>query len=130
MLFVSGIRARDLHSSKRRLQPEKTYVRALQTMVLCREGIIDPRFSSIEEYIGNHSADYYNVLAEVGQGAWHPDRDPLPWIRFCLVAHYKQARNLLRRLADMGRLWRVLEDETKKRRINERHEATSRRKTR
>jgi Fic family protein len=94
--------------------------RALQTMVLSREGILDPRFSSIEEYIGDHSSDYYEVLAEVGQGAWHPDRDPLPWIRFCLVAHYRQARNLLRRIADIGKLWKGLEEETRKRKLNER----------
>lgn len=94
--------------------------RALQTMVLSREGILDPRFSSIEEYIGNNSADYYAVLAEVGQGSWNPARDALPWIKFCLTAHYKQARNLLRRNADMGRLWNALEAEVKKRKINER----------
>jgi len=94
--------------------------RALQTMVLSREGILDPRFSSIEEYIGDHSSDYYDVLAEVGQGAWHPDRDPLPWIKFCLTAHYKQARNLLRRLADMSRLWSALEEECKRRKIHTR----------
>lgn len=94
--------------------------RALQTKVLSREGILDPRFSSIEEYIGRNSADYYAVLAEVGQGAWHPERDALPWIRFCLTAHYKQARTLLRRNADMGRLWTALEQEVKKRKLNER----------
>lgn len=94
--------------------------RALQTMVLSREGILDPRFSSIEEYIGRHSSDYYAVLAEVGQGAWHPDRDPILWLKFCLTAHYKQARNLLRRIADMGRLWKALEEEAKRRKIHER----------
>jgi len=94
--------------------------RALQTMVLSREGILDPRFSSIEEYIGDHSADYYDVLAEVGQGSWHPERDPLPWIRFCLTAHYRQATNLLRRLGDMNRLWKALEEEAKRRKLNER----------
>ncbi|MSP95682.1 MAG: Fic family protein [Betaproteobacteria bacterium] len=94
--------------------------RALQTMVLSREGILDPRFSSIEEYIGHNSAAYYAVLAEVGQGAWHPERDPLPWIRFCLTAHYRQADNLLRRQSDMGRLWKALEDEVKRRKIHAR----------
>jgi len=94
--------------------------RALQTMVLSREGILDPRFSSIEEYIGDNSSDYYDVLTEVGQGSWHPERDPLPWLKFCLTAHYKQARNLLRRIADMGRLWKALDEEAKRRKINER----------
>jgi Fic family protein len=94
--------------------------RALQTLVLSREGILDPRFSSIEEYVGQNAMDYYDVLAKVGQGSWHPENDPLPWIRFCLTAHYKQARNLLRRNADMGRLWMALETESKKLRLNER----------
>lgn len=94
--------------------------RALQTMVLSREGIIDPRFSSIEEYIGENVSDYYDVLAEVGQGAWHPENDPLPWLGFCLTAHYKQARQLLRRTADMSRLWMALEGEAKRRKIHER----------
>lgn len=94
--------------------------RALQTMVLSREGILDPRFSSIEEYIGDNSQDYYDVLALVGQGSWHPENDPLPWLKFCLTAHYKQARHLLRRISDMGRLWKAVEDEVKKRKIHER----------
>ncbi len=94
--------------------------RALQTMVLSREGILDPRFSSIEEYIGDNSSDYYDVLAEVGQGFWHPEHDPLPWLKFCLIAHYKQARNLLRRVADMAKLWRALEAEAKRRKLNDR----------
>lgn len=94
--------------------------RALQTMVLSREGILDPRFSSIEEYIGKNSFAYYDVLAEVGQGSWHPERDPLPWIKFCLKAHYQQATDLLRRIADMRMLWNALEAEAKKRKLHER----------
>jgi len=94
--------------------------RALQTMVLAMEGILAPEFSSIEEYVGRNPQDYYNVLAEVGAGAWHPERDTLPWIKFCLVAHYRQARTLLRRYSEMSRLWNALEQVTKKHRLNER----------
>jgi Fic family protein len=94
--------------------------RALQTMVLAREGILSPVFSSIEEYVGRNPQDYYNVLAEVGQGEWHPENDPLPWIRFCLVAHFRQAKTLLRRLSEMGRLWSALEQEAKNHKLNER----------
>ena len=94
--------------------------RALQTMVLAMEGILAPEFSSIEEYVGRNPQDYYNVLAEVGQGTWRPERDPLPWIRFCLVAHYRQARTLLRRYSEMSRLWNTLEQTAKKHRLNER----------
>jgi Fic family protein len=94
--------------------------RALQTMVLAREGILDPRFSSIEEYLGRNTAEYYAVLEEVGHGAWRPERDTLPWIRFCLTAHYRQAETLLRRIKEMERLNDILDRELKQRRLNER----------
>jgi Fic family protein len=71
--------------------------RALQTLVLGREGILHPIFSSIEEWLGRNTEEYYSVLAETGQGAWHPDRDTLAWVRFCIKAHYQQAQTLLRR---------------------------------
>jgi len=94
--------------------------RALQTMVLSREGILDPRFSSIEEYIGAHPGDYYAVLADVGLGSWNPQRDALPWIKFCLTAHYRQAVNLLRRHEQLTNLWEQLEEEVKNRKLNDR----------
>lgn len=94
--------------------------RALQTMVLSRDGILDPRFSSIEEYLGNNTLEYYSVLAEVGQGSWNPERDPLPWIRFCLTAHYRQAEALLRRSKEMERFWGEIEIQLKRRSMNER----------
>ena len=91
--------------------------RALQTFVLAREGILDPRFSSIEEYVGTNSLEYYDVLARVGQGSWRPDNDALPWIRFCLKAHYYQARTLMRRMVESGHLWEALEKEIERRKI-------------
>lgn len=94
--------------------------RALQTMVLSREGILSPVFSSIEEYVGRNSQDYYNVLGEVGQAAWHPENDVTPWIKFCLTAHYRQARTLLRRMTELQRLWNALEVEVKKRKLQDR----------
>lgn len=94
--------------------------RALQTMVLAMEGILAPAFSSIEEYVGRNPQDYYAVLAEVGQGAWHPERDPLPWIRYCLIAHYRQTQTLLRRYSETSRLWHALEQTAKQHKLNER----------
>jgi Fic family protein len=91
--------------------------RALQTFVLAREGILDPRFSSIEEYVGRNSADYYAVLAEVGKGEWHPENDALPWIKFCLTAHHFQAQTLLKRIGEVGSLWERLEQLTKELKI-------------
>lgn len=94
--------------------------RALQTMVLAREGILYPVFSSIEEYVGRNSQAYYDVLAEVGQGKWSPQRDPEPWIRSCLVAHYRQARTMLRRVNETQRIWSEAESEIKKRKMPDR----------
>jgi len=94
--------------------------RALQSFVLAREGILDPTFSSIEEYLGRNTPAYYDVLAQVGQGAWHPENDPLPFVTFCLTAHYRQAETLLRRSEEMNRLWGLLEAEAKRRGLPER----------
>ena len=80
--------------------------RCLQTLVLARERIVAPVFSSIEEYLGRNTQAYYDVLADVGRGAWHPENDARPWIEFCLTAHYRQARTHLRRIEEIEELWR------------------------
>lgn len=46
--------------------------RCIQTAVLASDGIIEPTFSSIEEYIGHSQQEYHNVLVEVGGSGWHP----------------------------------------------------------
>jgi Fic family protein len=79
--------------------------RCLQTLVLARDRVLAPVFSSIEEFLGRNTQAYYDVLADVGAGAWHPDRDARPWIRFCLRAHYAQIRTMLRRRAEIEQLW-------------------------
>lgn len=89
--------------------------RALQTLVLARSGILGREFCSIEEYLGRNRQAYYDVLAEVGGGGWHPERNARPWIRFCLTAHFRQASTLMRRARVMHRLWDALEHETTRR---------------
>lgn len=79
--------------------------RCLQTLVLARERIGPPVFSSIEEYLGRNTEAYYDVLASVGQGSWHPYNDARPWVRFCLTAHYHQARTMLRRIQETEKLF-------------------------
>jgi len=79
--------------------------RIMQTLVLSRDGILEPEFCSIEEYLGETRQDYYRVLGMVGEGAWHPDHSAKPWIRFCLQAHYRQAQRLLRRTRAYERAW-------------------------
>ena len=83
--------------------------RCLQTLILANEGVLAPQFCSIEEYLGNNPPAYYRVLAEVGGGAWHPERDTRPWIRFALVAHLYQARLLQIRIRESEALWVDLE---------------------
>ncbi|MHB1928666.1 MAG: Fic family protein [Acidimicrobiales bacterium] len=79
--------------------------RCLQSLVLAGEGIVSPEFASIEEDLGRHTSAYYSVLAEVAQGRWTPDRSTQPWIEFCLTAHYRQARTVLRRIHETEELW-------------------------
>lgn len=81
--------------------------RCLQTLVLAREGILEPEFCSVEEYLGRQQQAYYDVLAEVGQGSWHPERNARPWIRFMLKAHYAQAHKVLWVNNQLERLWVV-----------------------
>jgi Fic family protein len=82
--------------------------RCFQTAVLAREGIVASIFSSIEEYTGRNQQEYYDVLAEVGGGGWNPERDCKPWVRFCLKAHFRQARTLLRRTREIERVYNDL----------------------
>lgn len=79
--------------------------RAVQTLVLARDGISSPEFGSIEEWLGRNTQPYYNVLAEVGQGSWHPENNALPWVRFCLRAHYQQAATIIKRNEVVGSTW-------------------------
>jgi Fic family protein len=83
--------------------------RCVQTLILANEGVLAPQFCSIEEYLGNHTPEYYEVLAEVGGGTWHPERDTRPWIRLALVAHLYQARLLQIRIRESEALWVDLE---------------------
>ncbi len=94
--------------------------RALQTLVLAREGMIHPLFSSIEEWLGRNTQDYYNVLAEVGQGVWAPSNTTLPWVRFCLKAHYQQANTLIRRFEEYESVFESIEEIIKRDRLGER----------
>jgi Fic family protein len=84
--------------------------RCLQTLVLAREQIVSPVFSSIEEYLGRNTQSYYDALATVGGGAWHPDRNARSWVRYCLTAHYRQASTHLRRIEEAESLWSACTD--------------------
>jgi Fic family protein len=94
--------------------------RCTQTLVLAREGILQPAFCSIEEYLGRSTPAYYNVLAIVGGGRWSPQNDAKLWIEFCLTAHYRQANTIVRRVKETERLWDALEQEIKRYKLPER----------
>jgi len=88
--------------------------RILQSLVLAREGILAPEFASIEEYLGRNTQAYYDVLGSTGGGSWQPQRDAREWVRFCLTAHFRQARTLSRRVAQAERLWEALSAEAQR----------------
>jgi Fic family protein len=79
--------------------------RCLQTLILARDRVVAPVFSSIEEFLGRNTEAYYTVLEEVGAGGWNPQRDARPWVRFCMRAHYLQATTTMRRRSEIERLW-------------------------
>jgi Fic family protein len=83
--------------------------RCLQTLVLARDQILAPQFSSIEEYLGRNTHAYYRVLQDVGAESWSPSRDARPWVRFCLEAHFVQASSVLRRVKESEEIWTRLE---------------------
>jgi Fic family protein len=83
--------------------------RALQTLVLSRGGIGEPAFSSIEEWLGGNTEDYYRVLAATGGGGWHPDRPAGLWVKFNLRAHHVQAQIVARRYTEASKLWQGLD---------------------
>ncbi|MGD0868198.1 MAG: Fic family protein [Bryobacteraceae bacterium] len=94
--------------------------RCLQSLILARAGTLAPEFSSIEEYLGRNTREYYDVLLNVGAGNWSPRRDARPWVRFCLTAHFRQATTILRRSREVQQTWDALEVEVKKRKLPER----------
>lgn len=94
--------------------------RCLQTLVLARDQVIAPVFSSIEEYLGHNTAAYYAVLAEVGSNSWQPERDARAWIRYCLHAHYAQIRTMLRRQGEIEELWNLCVELAEENRLPER----------
>jgi Fic family protein len=79
--------------------------RALATSVLTRSDIGEPEFSSIEEWLGANTEDYYSVLAHTGHGSWQPRDDAHLWLGFNLRAHHMQAQTVARRVEEAGATW-------------------------
>lgn len=83
--------------------------RALATFVLTRSDIGEPQFSSIEEWLGANTEDYYSVLAHTGHGSWQPRDDAHLWLMFNLRAHHMQAQTVARRVEEAAKTWSELD---------------------
>ena len=79
--------------------------RAIATSVLTRSDIGEPEFSSIEEWLGANTEDYYGVLAHTGRGHWQPRDDAHLWLAFSLRAHHMQAQTVARRVGEASSTW-------------------------
>lgn len=94
--------------------------RALQTMVLAQDNVVEPTFSSIEEWLGSNTRDYYDVLAATGRGSWQPDNDATLWVKFNLRAHHMQAQTMRRRFDEAETQWHKIDDLLGEHKLNER----------
>jgi Fic family protein len=83
--------------------------RALQTLTISRQTIIEPAFSSIEEWLGHNTDDYYQVLAITGQGSWRPRADANLWAAFNIRAHHMQAQTVAQRVSEASEIWGELD---------------------
>lgn len=85
--------------------------RSLQTLLIAREGVLAPEFSSIEAWLGRpgNTWEYYRSLASRG-AVYQPDQDVSSWVRFNLVAYHEQAQSVRNRIDRSVRVWQVLAD--------------------
>lgn len=83
--------------------------RALQTLTISRQAIIEPAFSSIEEWLGHNTDDYYQVLAITAQGSWRPTPDAHLWAAFNIRAHHMQAQTVAQRVGEASEIWTELD---------------------
>nr|WP_308286729.1 Fic family protein [Streptomyces griseorubiginosus] len=95
--------------------------RSLQTLMIAREGVLAPEFSSIESWLGRpgNTWEYYRELGRCGS-QYQPDQDVSGWIRFNLTAYHQQAQTVQGRLARSGRVWNSLAAFTAEQGLDER----------
>lgn len=84
--------------------------RIVQSLVLARSGLASPEFFSIEEYLRDHTREYYAALRETQGGSYQPERDATGWVAFCLDAHLAQARRRLAQIERAATRWQRLEE--------------------
>ncbi|MFC4052951.1 Fic family protein [Actinomadura syzygii] len=73
--------------------------RSVQTLLIAREGVLAPEFSSIEAWLGRpgNTWEYYRQLNDRGS-RYQPDQDVSNWIKFNLTAYHQQAQTVRNRL--------------------------------
>lgn len=84
--------------------------RIVQSLVLARGGLASPEFFSIEEYLRDHTREYYAALRDTQGGSYQPERDATGWVAFCLEAHVAQARRRLAQVEQAAARWQRLEE--------------------
>ncbi|WP_319945725.1 Fic family protein [Nocardia macrotermitis] len=95
--------------------------RSLQTLIIAREGVLAPEFSSIEAWLGlsRKTWEYYQVLARRGR-EFRPDQDVSEWVRFNLSAYHEQAQAVRARFHRSGQVWAALTEFASRENIDER----------
>jgi Fic family protein len=83
--------------------------RIVQSLALVRDGLLAPEFASIEEYLGEHTPAYYEILQRTHGRTYDPTRSAGAWVAFCVDAHIQQARRRLDQIHDAGARWERLE---------------------
>lgn len=83
--------------------------RSLQTLMIAREGVLAPEFSSIEAWLGRpgNTWEYYRELERRG-ATYQPDQDVSGWIRFNLTAYHQQAQAVQQRMDQSAVVWELL----------------------
>ncbi|MEU8238013.1 Fic family protein [Actinoplanes missouriensis] len=83
--------------------------RSLQTLMIAREGVLAPEFSSIEAWLGRRQNTwaYYAELKRRGS-TFVPDQDVSSWIRFNLTAYHEQAQAVQGRVDRSAAVWSML----------------------
>lgn len=87
--------------------------RIVQSLVLAREGLLSPEFSSIEENLATNTPAYYTALRNTQGGSYQPDREASDWVRFCVEAHISQAGRRLDQIHEAATRWERLEREVR-----------------
>jgi len=83
--------------------------RSLQTLMIAREGVLAPEFSSIEAWLGRpgNTWEYYRELQRRG-ATYQPEQGVSGWIRFNLTAYHQQAQTVQHRMNQSAAVWELL----------------------